>query len=79
MGDYDKAIECFKTIKVLNAHLFYLAATYAKKGESELAKEKLKEARAINDQDIEQFLASQSYSKEELTNELRKTLESISN
>ena len=79
MGDNDKAIECFKTIKVLNAHLFYLAATYAKKGESELAKEKLKEARAINDQDIEQFLASQSYSKEELTNELRKTLESISN
>jgi len=79
LGDYDEAIECFKTIKVLKAHLFYLAATYAKKGETDLAKEKLKEGQAVNDQTIDQFIASQPYSKEALVDELKSTLESILN
>jgi|TARA_B110000495_G_C23042940_1_gene627194 TolB-like protein/class 3 adenylate cyclase/Tfp pilus assembly protein PilF len=77
MGNYEKALECFRKIKVLNSQLFYLTATYVKKGELDLAKEKFKEARAINDQDLEQFIQSQPYVKEELAKELQDTLESI--
>ena len=42
-----ETIETFKTIKILNWHLFYLAAIYAEKDDKELAKEKLKEAKAV--------------------------------
>jgi len=48
LGNNDEAIEIFKTIKILNWHLFYLAAIHAKKGDKELAKEKLKEAKDKN-------------------------------
>ena len=78
-GDYDQALACFKTIKVLKNQLFYLAATYAKKGSAELAKEKLKEARAVNNQNIDDFIDSQPYTKVELAKDLRENLESIPN
>ena len=79
LGDYDQALACFKTIKVLKNQLFYLAATYAKKGCAELAKEKLKEARAVNNQNIDDFIDSQPYTKVELAKDLRENLESIPN
>jgi len=77
LGNYDEAIESFKTIKVLNWHIFYLAATYAKKGDKKLAKEKINEAIAINEQTINQFLDSQPYVEKELANSLKDVLESI--
>jgi len=72
-----EAIETFKTIKILNWHLFYLAAIYAKKGDKELAKEKLKEAKAVSGTDINQFIDSQPYTKEELPTSLKDVLNSI--
>jgi TolB-like protein/class 3 adenylate cyclase len=77
LENYDEAVESFKTIKVLNWHLFYLAATYFKKGDKELAKEKLKEAKAVNGMDINQFIDSQPYTKEELATSLKDVLNSI--
>ena len=77
LGNNDEAIEIFKTIKILNWHLFYLAAIYAKTGEKELAKEKLKEAKAVSGMDINQFIDSQPYTKEELAKSLRDVLKAI--
>jgi tetratricopeptide (TPR) repeat protein len=77
LGNNDEAIEIFKTIKILNWHLFYLAAIYLKTGEKELAKEKLKEAKAVSGTDINQFIDSQPYTKEELATSLRDVLKAI--
>jgi TolB-like protein/class 3 adenylate cyclase len=77
LGNNDEAIEIFKTIKILNWHLFYLAAIYLKTGEKELAKEKLKEAKAVSGMDINQFIDSQPYTKEELAKSLRDVLKTI--
>jgi TolB-like protein/class 3 adenylate cyclase len=77
LGNNDEAIEIFKTIKILNWHLFYLAAIHAKKGDKELAKEKLKEAKAVSGMDINQFIDSQPYTKEELAKSLRDVLKTI--
>ena len=77
LGNNDEAIEIFKTIKILNWHLFYLAAIYLKTGEKELAKEKLKEAKAVSGMDINQFIDTQPYTKEELVKSLRDILKAI--
>ena len=77
LGNNDEAIEIFKTIKILNWHLFYLAAIYLKTGEKELAKEKLKEAKAVSGMNINQFIDSQPYTKEELAKSLRDVLKAI--
>ena len=77
LGNNDEAIEIFKTIKILNWHLFYLAAIYLKTGEKELAKEKLKEAKAVSGMNINQFIDSQPYTKEELAKSLRDVLKTI--
>jgi len=54
-----------------------LAAIHAKKGDKELAKEKLKEAKAVSGMDINQFIDSQPYTKEELAKSLRDVLKTI--
>jgi hypothetical protein len=54
-----------------------LAAIYLKTGEKELAKEKLKEAKAVSGMDINQFIDSQPYTKEELAKSLRDVLKAI--
>ena len=49
LENYDQAIASFRKVRVPSRNLFYLAATYFKKGDKELAQEKLKEAKAITE------------------------------
>ena len=77
LGNYDKAITSFKKVKVLKAHLFYMALTYLKKEDKKMADQKLKEARAMTGMDIESFVKSEPYKDQERINTLTVDLESI--
>ena len=77
LGNYDKAIISFKKVKVLKAHLFYMALTYLKKEDKKMADQKLKEARAMTGMDIESFVKSEPYKDQERINALLLDLESI--
>ena len=77
LGNYDKAIISFKKVKVLKAHLFYMALTYLKKEDKKMADQKLKEARAMTGMDIESFVKSEPYKDQERINTLTVDLESI--
>ena len=77
LGNYDKAITSYKKVKVLKAHLFYMALSYLKKEDKEMADQKLKEARAMTGMDIESFVKSEPYKDQERINALMVDLESI--
>ena len=77
LGNYDKAITSFKKVKVLKAHLFYMALSYLKKEDKAMADQKLKEARAMTGMDIESFVKSEPYKDQERINALMVDLESI--
>jgi len=77
LGNYDKAITSFKKVKVLKAHLFYMALTYLKKEDKIMADQKLKEARAQTGMDIESFVKSEPYKDQEQIKALMVDLESI--
>jgi TolB-like protein len=77
LGNYDKAITSFKKVKVLKAHLFYMALTYLKKEDKTMADQKLKEARAMTGMDIESFVKSEPYKDQEQIKALMVDLESI--
>ena len=77
LGNYDKAITSYKKVKVLKAHLFYMALAYLKKEDKEMADQKLKEARAMTGMDIESFVKSEPYKDKERINALTVDLESI--
>jgi TolB-like protein/class 3 adenylate cyclase/Tfp pilus assembly protein PilF len=77
LGNYGKAITSFKKVKVLKAHLFYMALSYLKKEDKEMADQKLKEARAMTGMDIESFVKSEPYKDQERINALMVDLESI--
>ena len=77
LGNYDKAITSFKKVKVLKAHLFYMALTYLKKEDKKMADQKLKEARAKTGMDIESFVKSEPYKDQEQIKALMVDLESI--
>ena len=77
LGNYDKAITSFKKVKVLKAHLFYMALTYLKKEDKTMADQKLKEARAQTGMDIESFVKSEPYKDQEQIKALMVDLESI--
>ena len=77
LGNYDKAITSFKKVKVLKAHLFYMALTYLKKEDKKMADQKLKEARAMTGMDIESFVKSEPYKDQEQIKALMVDLESI--
>jgi len=77
LGNYDKAITSFKKVKVLKAHLFYMALSYLKKEDKAMADQKLKEARAMTGMDIESFVKSEPYKDQEQINALMVDLESI--
>ena len=79
LANYDKAITSFKKVKVLKAHLFYMALTYFKKGDRETAQEKLKEARAMTGMDIESFIKSEPYKNHDRIKNLKADLDSIKN
>ena len=77
LGNYDKAITSFKKVKVLKAHLFYMALAYLKQENKEMADQKIKEARAMTGMDIESFVKSEPYKDQERINVLMVDLESI--
>nr|MCS5646515.1 adenylate/guanylate cyclase domain-containing protein [Candidatus Neomarinimicrobiota bacterium] len=77
LGNYGKAITSFKKVKVLKAHLFYMALSYLKKEDKTMADQKLKEARAMTGMDIESFVKSEPYKDQERINALMVDLESI--
>jgi len=77
LGNYDKAITSFKKVKVLKAHLFYMALSYLKKEDKAMADQKLKEARAKTGMDIESFVKSEPYKDQEQIKALMVDLESI--
>ena len=77
LANYDKAITCFKKVKVLKAHLFYIALTYVKKGDQETAQENLKDARIMTGMNIESFVKSEPYEDQDRINGLMADLESI--
>jgi len=77
LGNYDKAITSFKKVKVLKAHLFYMALTYLKKEDKIMADQKLKEARAQTGMDIESFVKSEPYKDQKQIKALMVDLESI--
>jgi tetratricopeptide (TPR) repeat protein len=77
LGNYDKSITSFKKVKVLKAHLFYMALTYLKKEDKTMADQKLKEARAMTGMDIESFVKSEPYKDQEQIKALMVDLESI--
>ena len=77
LGNYDKAITSFKKVKVLKAHLFYMALSYLKKEDKAMADQKLKEARAMTGMDIESFVKSEPYKDQEQIKALMVDLESI--
>ena len=76
LGDYDKAVDSFRKVKVLRQNLFYLAACYIKKGNSDMAIEKLKEAKAVTGQNSDIFVDSLPYQDKDMINDLRNTLNS---
>ena len=76
LGDYDKAVDSFRKVKVLRQNLFYLAACYIKKGNSDSAIEKLKEAKAVTGQNSDIFVDSLPYQDKDMINDLRNTLNS---
>ena len=77
IGDYDKAVDSFRKVKVLRQNLFYLAASYFKKGDLESGSEKLKEAVTVTGLSADKFVDSLPYEKEEMLNDLRNVLQSV--
>ena len=78
LKDYDKSINCFQKIKIPGYALFYLAAAHMKNKNSERAIEKIKEAKAITGQSVDEFVNSLSYTKDDMVEDLLNTLNSIS-
>ena len=77
LENYDQAIASFRKVRVPSRNLFYLAATYFKKGDMELAQEKLKEAKAITEMDVDTFVDSEPYENKEVADKLRGNLQAI--
>ena len=77
LENYDQAIASFRKVRVPSRNLFYLAATYFKKGDKESAQEKLKEAKAITGMDVDTFVDSEPYENKEVADKLRGNLQAI--
>jgi len=78
LKEYDKSVNCFRKIKIPGYALFYLAAALIKNGDTEKAKEKLKEAKAITGESVDEFVNSLAYTKDDMIEDLSNTLNSIS-
>ena len=78
LKDYQKSVNCFRKIKIPGYALFYLAAALIKNGDTENAKEKLKEAKAITGESVDEFVNSLAYTKDDMVKDLLDTLNSIS-
>ena len=63
LENYEKAIESFRKVKLMQQNLFYLSACYFKLGKSDKAIECLKEAEVVSGSDVESFIKSLPYTK----------------
>ncbi len=77
LENYGESVSCFKKIKVLKTQLFYMAMAYKKLNNSNLAQEKLKEARTITGMEIDSFIKSEPYKDQELSSQVEDMLKSI--
>ena len=77
LENYEESVSCFKKIKVLKTQLFYMAMAYKKLNNSNLAQEKLKEARTITGMEIDSFIKSEPYKDQELSSQVEDMLKSI--
>ena len=78
LGNYDKAIESYRKLKVIRVQNFYLALAYLKKGNRDLAIEKYNEARVVTGKDVEAFVNSEPYKDPEHIESLKTDLISLS-
>ena len=78
LREFEKSVESFGKLKVPSRNsLFYLAATYSKRGETELAKTSLAEAVSVTNLTISDFMNTQYYKSDSDSNSLRTVLENI--
>ena len=77
LGNYDKAIESYRRLKVIRAQNFYLALAYLKKGNKGLAIEKFNEARVVTGKDVDGFVNSEPYKDQNHISNLKKDLNSL--
>ena len=78
MGNFSASAESFQKIKVQGRNsLCYLAATYAKLGEAEKAKDTLRQVALKSEKAVEMFLQNEPYKDTSRTQELREVLEGI--
>ena len=78
LREFEKSVESFGKLKVPSRNsLFYLAATYSKRGETELAKTCLAEAVSVTNLTISDFMNTQYYKSDSDSNSLRTVLENI--
>ena len=63
LESYEKAIESFRKVKLMQQNLFYLSACYFKLGALDKAIEILKEAEVVSGSDVDTFIKSLPYTK----------------
>ena len=78
LNNFEEAVESFSKLKVPTRNsLFYLAATFSKKGGTNEAKASLAEAISVSNLTIADFINTQYYKSEDNVSSLRMTLEGI--
>ena len=77
LKNYDLALQSFSKIKVARSHLFYMALILFKKDNQPEAFKKLKEAVAITEMDIQDFVNSEPYKDEFHLKRIKQDLSSI--
>jgi tetratricopeptide (TPR) repeat protein len=63
LENYEKAIESFRKVKLMQQNLFYLSACYFKLDAFDKAIESLKEAEVVSELDVDTFIKSLPYTK----------------
>jgi len=78
MGNFNEAVDSLQKIKQQGRDsLCYLAAAYAKSGDTEKAKDTLRQIAQKSDKAVEAFLVGEPYKDASRTQELREVLESL--
>ena len=78
LNKFDESVQSFGKLQVPSRNsLFYLAATYSKKGDTKEAKASLSEAVSVSNLTIPDFINTQHYKSESDSDSLRMVLENI--
>ena len=73
----EDALQTFKKVKVKKNYLFYIALSYKKKGDMDLAFENLSEAYALTGMDNDSFIGSQPFKNQDALSSLKNELSEI--